>query len=150
MRSRHVYGEWGGVKHKGGVVDVIPKAKRKCNSILSDMRNKREENGCGAAWGRVPQAIWGHYRLLSDIQYIYTLRYCTTEGFLQHLGLQFRPVPGLLILLRDSSGMTLIYGNILNAGSAPLFLVRPVWIIFTFDTRRESKKRYFEQLRVFF
>lgn len=128
MRSRHVYGRGFGVGDAGGVVGVVPKANRNATEerfsaefdkkVSLDMKDK--ENGRGASRGSPPQAIWGHYRLLSDIQYIFTLRYCTAEGFLQHLG-SFRPVPGPLILLRDSSGMTLIYGNILNAGSAPFF-----------------------------
>lgn len=72
----------------GGVVGVIPKADRNATDErfsrvessasqtkgkVLDKRNKiliREENGCRAASGSPPQAIWGHYRLLSDIQHI--------------------------------------------------------------------------------
>lgn len=94
------------VKDEGGVVGLIPKANRnaidecfsaKLELISSDsvsrqnltkhldgFEKQREEKGCGVALGSPPQAIRGHYRLLSDIQYIFTLRYCTTEGFLQH------------------------------------------------------------------
>lgn len=54
--------------------------------------------------------------------------------------LVFRPVPGPLILLRDSSGMTLTYGNILNAGSAPFFYFFLVWIIFSFDKKERVSR----------
>ncbi len=64
---------------EGGVVGLVPYAKRnaidECFSPspnltkhLNGYEKQRDENKGGAALGSPPQAIWGHYRLLSDIQ----------------------------------------------------------------------------------
>lgn len=37
---------------------------------LVGVERQGEGSGCGTASGSPPQTVWGHYRLLSDIQYI--------------------------------------------------------------------------------
>lgn len=68
---------------------------------------------------------------------MFTLRFCTTEGFLQRLSLQFRLVPGPG-QFRDDPDIRQYFKE---TGSAP-FLVSPAWIMF--HLIREEDKRYFE------
>ena len=116
--------------------------KAKIGDFRLEMRNKNDV-GCGAASGNPPQAIRGHYRLLSDIQYIYIY-----PQILYHRGV-FTTFRSLVSTgpwsidtaegqFRDDPDIRQYF----KYRVCPLFLVSPVWIIFSFE--RVRTKRYFE------
>lgn len=106
--------------------------------VLLDMRNREKKMGGG-------QLREAHHRQFGDTTDYFEI-YSIYPQILYHRGVSttFRSLVFDRSLVHwycwgDSSGMTLTYCNILNAGSAP-FLVSPVWIIF-FIGKKEKRIR---------